>query len=60
MKTILVTGGTDGIGKGVTLDYLKKDIRLSLSVVLRLKGNGFMKKQRSLMLQIEPNIFKQI
>lgn len=55
MKTILVTGGTDGIGKGLVLYYLKKDYQVIAVGSSKLKGErlkeeaGKLKKEKNLL-----------
>ncbi|MFJ7755860.1 SDR family NAD(P)-dependent oxidoreductase [Peribacillus muralis] len=41
METILITGGTDGIGKGIALDFLKKGHRVIVIGSSTFKGNLF-------------------
>ncbi len=41
MKTILVTGGTDGIGKGIALHFLKKGYRVIVVGSTLAKGEAF-------------------
>ncbi|SMF91102.1 Dehydrogenases with different specificities (related to short-chain alcohol dehydrogenases) [Paenibacillus uliginis N3/975] len=48
MKTILVTGGTDGIGKGVATHFLKKDDRVIVVGSSSAKGDLFLNEARQL------------
>ncbi|GAC42355.1 SDR family NAD(P)-dependent oxidoreductase [Paenibacillus popilliae] len=48
MKTILVTGGTDGIGKGVAIHFLKKGDRVIVVGSSTAKGNLFLNEARQL------------
>lgn len=48
MKTILVTGGTDGIGKGLVLQYLKEGHKVFAVGRSPVKGNGLLKEAQAL------------
>ncbi|MGG0177712.1 SDR family NAD(P)-dependent oxidoreductase [Gottfriedia acidiceleris] len=48
MKTILVTGGTDGIGKGVAMHYLKKGDRVIVVGSSTVKGEIFNNEAKQL------------
>lgn len=48
MKTILVTGGTDGIGKGVSMHYLKKGDRVIVVGSSPEKGKNFINEAKQL------------
>ncbi|MFF2479721.1 SDR family NAD(P)-dependent oxidoreductase [Paenibacillus sp. NPDC058071] len=48
MKTILVTGGTDGIGKGVASHYLKKGYRVMVVGSSIAKGKLFLNEAKQL------------
>ena len=44
MKTVLVTGGTDGIGKGMVLSYLKKGYHVFAVGTSEEKGKAYFRK----------------
>ncbi|MBD8500921.1 SDR family NAD(P)-dependent oxidoreductase [Paenibacillus arenosi] len=48
MKTILITGGTDGIGKGIATHYLKKGDRVIAVGSSAVKGNLFLQEAKQL------------
>lgn len=48
MKTILITGGTDGIGKGVSAHFLKKGDRVIVVGSSSAKGNLFLNEARQM------------
>lgn len=48
MKTILITGGTDGIGKGVAIDYLKIGHRVIVVGSKAVKGEAFCTEAKQL------------
>lgn len=58
MKTILVTGGTDGIGKGVAMHFLKKGDRVIVVGSSQAKGESFYREAKQLGLE-ERAIFLQ-
>ncbi|WMT41759.1 SDR family NAD(P)-dependent oxidoreductase [Paenibacillus sp. D2_2] len=58
MKTILVTGGTDGIGKGIAMHFLKKGDRVIVVGSSSAKGDLFLNETRQLGVE-ERAIFLQ-
>lgn len=48
MKTILITGGTDGIGKGVAMHFLKKGDRVIVVGISPEKGENFYNEAKQL------------
>ncbi|KUO77469.1 MAG: hypothetical protein APF77_06305 [Clostridia bacterium BRH_c25] len=48
MKTILITGGTDGMGKGVAMHFLKKGDRVIVVGSSTAKGDIFYNEARQL------------
>lgn len=48
MKTILITGGTDGIGKGIVMNYLKKGYQVFAIGSSAVKGQKLIKEAQSI------------
>jgi len=48
MRTILITGGTDGIGKGVAMSFIKKGDRVIVVGSSSAKGDNFLNEARKL------------
>lgn len=48
MKTMLVTGGTDGIGKGIVLHYLKEDYQIVVVGSSAEKGRKLMEEVKAM------------
>lgn len=51
MKTILITGGTDGTGKGIAMHFLKKGDRVIVVGSSSIKGDNFYNEAKSLGLE---------
>lgn len=51
MKTILITGGTSGIGKGIAMNYLKNGDRVIVVGSSTAKGEAFYEEARKLSAQ---------
>ena len=61
MKTALITGGTDGIGKGLTLSYVSKGYHVFAVGTSETKGNALLeeaKKNRNWKSNFHPGRFK--
>jgi hypothetical protein len=48
MKTLLVTGGTDGMGKGIAMDFLKKGDRVIVVGSSHAKGVAFLNEAKTI------------
>lgn len=48
MKTLLVTGGTDGMGKGIAMNFLKKGDRVIVVGSSTAKGAAFLNEAKTI------------
>lgn len=66
METILITGGTDGMGKGIAMDFLKKGARVIVVGSSSVKGMNFLNEakqiganERAVFLQADLSLVKE-